>query len=129
MDFIKGLSLFIAGIISTLLVLFVIVPTDTTENLSPQERSYKSCLESVYSGYGANKITMDSDKATPEDRLSMKKYCLCTSDAKRVNKLLTKKLENFAKKHDGKKPSAIEYDVILTELELEINTICNNESR
>ena len=129
MNFFKGLLLFVAGVITTLFTLFIIAMADTTESMTPQEQRYAACLDSVYQGYGENKITLDSDRASAEDRLSMKKYCLCVSNVERAEKLLNKKLGNFAKKHNGAEPSAAEYDVLLAEVESEMNTICNQESR
>lgn len=126
MKFWKGALIFIAGTLTTVLI-FVLIGMLNQDNLTPQERRYQSCLETVYQGYGENKITMDSDKATAADRLSMKKYCLCISDTEATDATLQKKVDDFVKKHNGTQPSAAEYDVLAEEVASERNTFCNKE--
>lgn len=131
MNFIKGLLLYIAGIVTAVLIAIILASISSAErdSLTPQERRYNSCLESVYQGTGDNKITLDSDKASAKDRLSMKKFCLCISNIERSETLLRKKLENYSKKNNGAEPSAAEYDVLEAEVESEMTAICNKESR
>ena len=127
MKFWKGALIFIAGMLTTVLI-FMLIGMSDQDNRTPQERRYQACLETVYQGYGENKITLDSDKATAADRLSMKKYCLCISDTTAAEEALKKKVEAFVKKHDGTQPSAAEYDVLAEEVASERNTFCNKES-
>ncbi len=127
MSFVKGLLLFLAGVISTFIALFII-STSEHSDLTPQEQRYNACLETVYQGFGDNKITLDSDKASSADRLSMKKFCLCVSDIDAENKLLEKKIANFKKKHNNEEPSAAEYDVMRAEVDAERTEICNKQS-
>lgn len=131
MNFFKGLLLYIAGIVTAVLVVVILIGISSTEtdSLTPQERRYNSCLESVYQGTGDNKITLDSDKASAKDRLSMKKFCLCISNIERSEALLQKKLNNYSKKNNGAEPSTVEYDVLQAEVESEMNIICNKESQ
>ena len=112
----------------TLPIVLLLVTCDTNDGLTPQERRYNRCLETVYQGSGENKITLDSDKATPEDRLSMKKYCLCIADIEQNEKLLRKKLDAFEKKHKGTKISRAEQDVLEEEVKVERSKACNKQS-
>lgn len=127
MKFWKGALIFIAGMLTTVLV-FVLISAQPQDNLTPQEHRYQSCPETVYQGYGDNKITLNSDKATAADRLSMKKYCLCISDTTAAEEALQKEIETFVKKHNGTQPSAAEYDVLAEEVSSERNEFCNKKS-
>ena len=124
----------IVGVIAILFIVIVmIVAIGNKQNTSPmtdeqrQERYYNECLETVYQSSGNKKKTLTSGDPTTEERLYMKKYCLCISDIKASRELLEKKTSNFIKKNNGMEPSGAERDVINVEVEAERNKICNKQ--
>jgi len=125
----------IIGIVTIIFIIVIIVagiaykpkPSPMTDE-QLQEQAYNDCLESVYKGTGNNKKTLKTGDPTTEERLSMKKFCLCISDIKAAKELAKKKSDKFKEKNKGIEPSNAELDVMEAEVEAERSKLCNKQS-